>query len=58
MDPSPDSSVWSGAKWIGGDNDDLVLYAPYLEIFDVKYAVTIVSGSNPASFVYGPMIRG
>lgn len=53
MDPSPDSPVWSGAKWIGGDNDDLVLYAPYLEIFDVKYTVTIAPGSNRASFVYG-----
>jgi alpha-L-rhamnosidase len=53
MDPSPDSPAWSGAKWISGDNDDLVLYAPYLEIFDVKYTVTITPGSNRASFVYG-----
>ena len=53
MDPSPDSPAWSGAKWIGGGNDDLVLYAPYLEIFDVKYAVAIAPGSARASFVYG-----
>jgi len=53
MDPSPDSSAWGGARWIGGGDEDLVLYAPYLAIFDVKYAVTIASGSARASFVYG-----
>jgi alpha-L-rhamnosidase len=53
MDPAPDSSAWGGAKWIGGGNEDLVLYAPYLAIFDVKYALTIAPGSTRASFVYG-----
>ena len=53
MDPSPGSAAWGGAKWIGGGNDDLVLYSPYLAIFDVKYAVTIAPGSTRASFVYG-----
>jgi alpha-L-rhamnosidase len=53
MDPAPDSAVWSGAKWIGGANSDLVLYAPYLAIFDLKYALTITPGSSRASFVYG-----
>ena len=53
MDPAPDSSAWSGAKWIGGGNDDLVLYSPYLAIFDVRYAVAIAPGSARASFVYG-----
>jgi len=53
MDPSPDSPAWSGAKWIGGGDDDLVLYAPYLEIFEAKYSLTIAPGSNRASFVYG-----
>ena len=40
-------------EWIGGGNDDLVLYSPYLAIFDVKYAVAIAPGSARASFVYG-----
>ena len=53
LDPAPDSSAWGGAQWIGGGNEDLVLYAPYLAIFDVKYALTIAPGSTRASFVYG-----
>jgi alpha-L-rhamnosidase len=53
MDPAADSSAWGGAKWIGGGNEDLVLYAPYLAIFDLKYALTIPAGSTRASFVYG-----
>jgi alpha-L-rhamnosidase len=53
MDPAPDSSAWGGAKWIGGGTEDLVLYAPYLAIFDMTYALTIAPGSTHASFVYG-----
>jgi alpha-L-rhamnosidase len=53
MDPAPESSAWGGAKWIGGGNDDLVLYAPYLAIFDLKYAITIPEGSARAAFIYG-----
>ena len=53
MDPAPDSSAWGGAKWIGGGNEDLVLYSPYLAIFDVRYALAIAPGSTRASFVYG-----
>jgi alpha-L-rhamnosidase len=53
MDPAPDSRAWGGAQWIGGANDDLVLYAPYLAVFDLKYALTLPPGSTRASFVYG-----
>jgi alpha-L-rhamnosidase len=53
MDPSPRSTAWAGAQWIGGGDDDLVLYAPYLAIFDATYAVTIAPGSSRASFVFG-----
>ena len=53
MNPAPDSAAWSGARWIGGGDDDLVLYSPYLAIFDVKYALTIAPGSTRAAFVWG-----
>ncbi|NWF83064.1 MAG: alpha-L-rhamnosidase, partial [Bryobacteraceae bacterium] len=53
MDPSPSAPAWAGAKWIGGGGEDLVLYAPYLAIFDLSYAITIAPGSTRASFVYG-----
>ncbi len=53
MDPTPDSSAWSGATWIGGGDEDLVLYSHYLSIFHVRYAQTIAPGSTRASFVYG-----
>lgn len=53
MDPSPNGAAWGGAQWIGGRNEDLVLYAPYLAIFDLKYALAIAPGSTRASFVYG-----
>jgi len=53
MNPIPDSSAWAGARWIGGGDEDLVLYAPYLAIFKLKYAVTIPPGSSRAGFVYG-----
>ncbi|MBI5084702.1 MAG: family 78 glycoside hydrolase catalytic domain [Acidobacteria bacterium] len=53
MDPSPEAAAWGGAKWIGGGGADLVLYAPYLAIFDLSYGITIAPGSTRASFVYG-----
>jgi alpha-L-rhamnosidase len=53
MDPAPDASAWGGAKWIGGGNEDLVLYSPYLAIFDLRYGVAIAPGSTRASFIYG-----
>ena len=53
MDPAPAGAGWGGATWIGGGPDDLVLYAPYLAVFDASYAVTIAPGSSRASFVYG-----
>jgi alpha-L-rhamnosidase len=53
MNSDPALSAWDGATWIGGSNDDLVLYAPYLAIFDLKYKLAIGKGSSCASFIYG-----
>lgn len=46
---------WSGAKWIGGGDADLPLYAPYLPVFKLNYAMRLdqASGSTRAAFVYG-----
>lgn len=53
MDPREDSPAWSGAEWIGGGDEDLALYAPYLSVFELSFAVAIAPGSTRASFVYG-----
>jgi alpha-L-rhamnosidase len=53
MDPSPSLAAWGGATWIGGGNEDRVLYSPYMAIFDVTYALAIAPDSTRASFVYG-----
>ena len=51
MNPNPDLSAWGGATWIGGSNDDMVLYAHYLPIFRLKYGLTIAPGSTRASII-------
>jgi alpha-L-rhamnosidase len=51
MDPT--LAAWNGATWIGGSDADLVLYAPYLSVFDLKFTVAIAQGSTRAGFVYG-----
>jgi alpha-L-rhamnosidase len=53
MNPDSALSAWEGATWIGGSSDDLVLYSPYLAIFDLKYKLAIETGSTRASFIYG-----
>jgi len=55
MDDGADPSAWDGAKWIGGDDDDMVLYADYLPVFKINYTVQLdeKSGSTKAGFVYG-----
>ncbi len=46
---------WSGAKWIGGGDDDLVLYPHYLPVFRLGFSLRLDEGtqSERASFVYG-----
>lgn len=48
-----DQSAWDGAQWIGGGAEDLVLYSPYLIIFNAGFKVAIEPGSTKASFIYG-----
>ena len=47
--------AWSGAKWIGGSDQDMVLYSPYLPVFKLNYTMQLdqASGSTRAGFVYG-----
>jgi len=53
LNPDPDLSAWDGATWIGGGDEDLVLYSPYLSIFDLEYTLQIDEGSTRAGIVFG-----
>ncbi len=53
MDSEPGAPAWGGAEWIGGTDEDLVLYSPYLAVFHASYVMAIAPGSTSASFVYG-----
>ena len=53
MNSDPELSAWSGAQWIGGGPEDLVLYSPYLIIFNLKFTLAIENGSTRAAFIYG-----
>lgn len=46
---------WSGAKWIGGGDEDMVLYSHYLPVFALNFSVQLdrPSASTRAGFVYG-----
>jgi alpha-L-rhamnosidase len=53
MNPDPGLSGWGGATWIGGGDEDLVLYAHYLSVFDLEYRLAIEEGSARAGLVFG-----
>tara|TARA_R110000764_G_scaffold175707_2_gene262034 strand:- start:820 stop:4446 length:3627 start_codon:yes stop_codon:yes gene_type:complete len=55
MDSNPNSEQWNGAEWIGGIEDDMVLYSHYLSVFKLEYGLQIdeKSKSTQASFVFG-----
>ena len=53
MNPDPELSAWEGAEWIGGGDEDLVLFSQYQLIFRMKYSLAISEGSTKAGFVYG-----
>lgn len=46
---------WDGAKWIGGGDEDMVLYSHYLSVFKINYSVQLdeASQSTRAGFIYG-----
>lgn len=53
MNADPNLSAWNGATWIGGGNEDLTFYAPYLSIYKLNYTEAINAGSTKASFIIG-----
>ena len=55
LNPDAKLSGWSGAKWIGGSDSDLMLYAAYLPVYKINYTIRLDSRSSStnASFVYG-----
>lgn len=55
MDTDPNSSAWHGAQWIGGSDQDMVLYSHYLSVFKIQYSLQLdkSSKSTKASFVFG-----
>lgn len=55
MNSDPLGSAWSGAQWIGGNDEDLILYSPYLPMFKINFSVQLdkASQSTRAGIVYG-----
>ncbi|MFI5136199.1 MAG: family 78 glycoside hydrolase catalytic domain [Sphingobacteriales bacterium] len=51
IDPDPGLRAWGGAKWIGGGNKDMVLFADYMPLFNINYKLKIMPGSTKASFI-------
>ena len=55
MNPDGRLSAWSGAKWIGGGDEDLVLYPDYLPVFKLNFSIQMdkSAASTRAGFIYG-----
>lgn len=53
MNPDANLGAWDGAQWIGGGDEDLVLYAQYTSIYKLNYTLKLDAGSTRASFVVG-----
>lgn len=51
----PSIKAWNDAKWIGGGDDDLVLYPDYLPTFNINYTIQLdqESGTTQAGFLFG-----
>lgn len=48
-------SAWNQAKWIGGGEEDMVLYSHYLPVFRIDYTLQLdeQTQSTKAGFIYG-----
>ena len=53
MDPDPGLKAWDGATWIGGSDEDLVMYSQYMSIYKLNYTQAISEGSSKSSFIIG-----
>ncbi|MEO6731195.1 MAG: alpha-L-rhamnosidase N-terminal domain-containing protein [Ferruginibacter sp.] len=55
MNADPKLSAWNGAKWIGGGDEDMVLYPVYLPMFKINCSIQLdkESKSTRAGFIYG-----
>ena len=52
---NPDISAWSGATWIGGGDNDLVLYSHYVSVYKFQFGLQLdkAGNSTKAAFVLG-----
>lgn len=55
MNDDPKLSAWNGADWIGGMDQDMVLYSHYLAVYQLKFDVQLdqKSKSIKAGFLFG-----
>ena len=55
MNPDPKLSGWDGATWIGGSDNDLVLYSQSLSVFRLSFKIRLdkESGTTRACFIFG-----
>jgi len=51
----PSINAWNDAKWIGGGDNDLVLYPDYLPAFNINYTLQLdrECGTTKAGFLFG-----
>jgi alpha-L-rhamnosidase len=54
-DSDKETTAWSGAKWIGGTSNDLVLHSQYLPVFVINSTIQLdkKTQTTKASMVYG-----
>jgi alpha-L-rhamnosidase len=55
MNSDPDLSVWDGATWIGGTDEDLVFYSDYISVYKIRYNLRLDKESNSTRgrFLFG-----